>query len=173
MGLIMNQALKVMLLIILTSVMLVASCSTPSEAPEIGKSAPSFQISDIDGQSVSLSDFRGKPVLLNFWATWCSPCRVEMPYIQEVYDEWSERGLVVLAVNRSESPSRVERFIQYYNLSFPVLLDMEGNAARQYNIRGIIPTTYFIDSSGVIQDIKVGAFLSMAEIEDGLSRIFP
>lgn len=168
----MPRALKVIPLIILTSVMLVASCSTPSEAPEIGKSAPSFQLADIDGQSVSLNDFRGKPVLLNFWATWCSPCRVEMPYIQEVYDEWSERGLVVLAINIGEGPGEVEEFMRGHSLTFPVLLDMAGNVARQYNIRGI-PTTYFIDSSGVIQDIKVGAFASVVEIEDRLSRIFP
>lgn len=167
----MPKALKIIPLLILTSVVLVASCSV--EAPQIGKRAPSFQISNADGQSISLSDFRGgKPVLLNFWTTWCVGCELEMRYIQEVYDEWSERGLVVLTINIGEGPGKVEEFMRGHSLSFPVVLDMAGNVARQYNIRGL-PTTYFIDSSGVIQDIKIAAFLSVAEIEDRLSKISP
>jgi len=168
----MSQTLKLILLVILASGILVTGCSASVEAPEIGKAAPGFQLTDIDGQSISLSDFRGEPVLLNFWATWCGPCRSEMPYIQEVYDERSEPGLVILAINIGESLTTVEEFMQDYNLSFPVLLDLEGNVAEKYNIRGI-PTTYFIDSDGIIRDIMIGAFRSVAEIEDILSRVFP
>ena len=168
----MNLALKVMLLIILTSALLITGCSTLVEAPEIGKLAPSFQLTDIDGQSVSLSDFQGQPLLINFWATWCGPCRSEMSYIQEVYDELSEREPVVLSINIGESLTKVEEFMRDYNLSFPVLLDMEGNVSEKYNIRAI-PTTYFIDGDGIIKDIKIGAFRSVAEIEDILSRVFP
>ena len=168
----MNLALKVMLLIILTSALLITGCSTLVEAPEIGKLAPSFQLTDIDGQSVSLSDFQGQPLLINFWATWCGPCRSEMSYIQEVYDELSEREPVVLSINIGESLTKVEEFMRGYNLSFPVLLDMEGNVSEKYNIRAI-PTTYFIDGDGIIKDIKIGAFRSVAEIEDILSRVFP
>jgi len=168
----MRQTLKVMLLLILASGILATGCSTPVEAPEIGKAAPSFQLIDIAGNSVSLSDFQGEPVLLNFWATWCGPCRMEMPYIQEVYDERSESGLVMLAINIGESLTTVEEFMRGYNLSFPVLLDMEGNVAERYNIRGI-PITYFIDGDGIIRDIQIGAFRSVAQIEDILSRVFP
>ena len=168
----MNKGLKMTLLILLASGMLVTGCTGPVEAPQIGKLAPSFQLDDIDGKSVSLSDFRGKPVLINFWATWCYPCRSEMPYIQQIYDEWSGQGLVVLAINIGESSSQVERFIQSYNLSFPVLLDVAGNVAEQYNIR-YIPRTYFIDGSGTIRDVKMGAFNSLAEIEDKLGGISP
>ena len=168
----MANPLKVIILLILLPVMLVTACSAPAEAPQIGKLAPSSEIPDIEGQPVSLSDFRGKPVLVNFWAIRCYPCQLEMPYIQEVYDEWSERGLVVLAVNLGESPSQVEEFAQYYNYTFTMLLDMTGNAARLYNIRGI-PTTYFIDANGVIQDVKISAFLSVAEIEGMLDKILP
>jgi len=164
----MNQVLKVILLIILTSMILITGCS----APEIGKSAPSFQLTDINGKSVSLSDFQGKPVLINFWATWCAPCLFEMPYIQEVYDEWAERGLVILAINIGESPSRVENFMHYFNFSFPVLMDMKKNVTAKYNVIGY-PTTYFIDGDGIIRDIKIGPFRSVAEIEDILSRVFP
>jgi len=164
----MNQVLKVILLIILTSMILITGCS----APEIGKSAPSFQLTDINGKSVSLSDFQGKPVLINFWATWCGPCLFEMPYIQEVYDEWAERGLVILAINVGESLTTVKEFMHYFNLSFPVLLDMKKNVAAKYNVIGY-PTTYFIDGDGIIRDIKIGPFRSVAEIEDILSRVFP
>jgi len=165
----MSHVLKV-ILSMLTLGILVVGCSTPVEVPEIGKPAPSFRLTDIDGQPVSLSDLRGKPVLINFWATWCYACGVEMPYIQEVYNEWSEHGLVVLAINIGESPSQVDRFILEHNLSFPVLLNPEGNVAKKYNIRAI-PTTYFIDGDGIIKDIKIGAFNSAAEIEDILNSI--
>jgi len=172
------------LLMLLALAILVASCSAPEavelpqvvavpqavEAPQVGEPAPDFQIISSNGQPGSLSDFHGKPVLINFWATWCSPCRSEMPYIQQVYEEWSGQGLVVLAINIGESSSQVERFIQAYNLSFPVLLDMAGKVAEQYNIR-YIPTTYFVDGSGIIRDIRIGPFSSAAEIEDILTKI--
>lgn len=168
----MNRILTAILLLILTSVLLVGGCSSP--APQVGKLAPDFQLPDLDGQSVSLSDFRGKPVLVNFWATWCPPCRAEMPYIQEIFDdkEWSDKGLVILAIDKGESPSTVENFMQSYNLSFPVLLDINQNVALEYNIRGI-PTTFLIDKDGIIQAIKVGAFSSKADIENNLSKIIP
>ena len=168
----MKQRLNILLLVILASGILVTGCSTPTEVPEIGKLAPGFQLTDTDGQSVSLSGFKGEPVLLNFWATWCGPCRMEMPYIQEVYNRRSEHGVVVLSINIGESLTRVEEFMQDYNLSFPVLLDFEGNVAERYNVGGI-PTTYFIDSEGIIRDMQIGAFRSVAEIEDILNMISP
>jgi len=87
--------LKVVLLIILTLGLLVTSCAEPSVA-RVGEPAPDFKLQNLDGQYISLSDLRGKPVLLNFWATWCKFCRDEMPYLQQVYEEWSGKGLVVL-----------------------------------------------------------------------------
>jgi len=146
--------------------------STPVEGAAIGKSAPNFQFNNAHEQPVSLADFRGKPILLNFWATWCSPCRAELPYIQKVYDKWSEYGLVVLAVNMGESPSKVEEFMKSHNFSFPVLLDSKRSLADKYNIR-YIPTTYFIDDNGVIKHIKIGAFSGVAEIEDMINNILP
>ena len=112
--------------------------------------------------------------LINFWATWCPPCRSEMPYIQEVCEdkEWSDKGLVILAVDIGESPSTVENFMQSYNLTFPALLDINQAVALEYNIRGI-PTTFLIDKEGIIQAIKVGAFSSKADIENSLSKIIP
>ena len=169
----MNKMLKVILVILIVLGSLTTACQSnesPSEAPEVGKRAPDFQLNTLDGQSVSLSDLKGKPVLINFWATWCSPCVYEMPYIQQIYDEWQERGLVLLAINIGESSSQAAEFMQQHNLSFPVLLDREGNIAQKYNIRGI-PTTFFIDRDGIIQDIRIGAFQNKEEIESSLSKL--
>ena len=156
--------------LILTTVLLVAGCS--SQAPQVGELAPDFQLPNLEGQSISLSDFRGEPVLVNFWASWCGPCIYEMPFIQEVYEEWSASGLVVLAINKGESLSTAKDFMQSNNYSFPVLLDISQDVALEYNIWGI-PTTFFIDRDGIIQATKVGAFSSKAEIEMMLSEIIP
>lgn len=176
----MDKLLKVMLAIILTSALVsgvaLAGCSGPSlnPAPQVGRPAPDFQLPGLDGQPVSLSDLRGRPVLINFWASWCPACRFEMPFIQEIYEdkEWSDKGLAILAVNIGESPSLVARFMEDYGLSFPVLLGTNNNVSRDYNIRGI-PATFFIDKDGIIQDMKIGAFSSKAEIEMRLSKVIP
>jgi len=167
----MNKMLKVILLVILLSGLLITGCTT-SQGIGVGNLAPDFQLDSLDGQTVSLSDLGGKPVLINFWATWCSPCRIEMPYRQQVYNGWSDKGLVLLAINTGESSSKVGEFVQNHNLSFSVLLDTKQDVAQKYNIRGI-PTTFFIDKDGIIQARKVGGFSSVAEIESHLSKILP
>jgi peroxiredoxin len=146
-----------------------AGCA--SQGPEVGDAAPDFQLTSLDGQAVSLSDLKGNPVLLNFWATWCVPCKMETPYLQEIYDEWQVMGLVLLAVDISESSSKVEAFMQSEGFSLPVLLDSAGKVAKKYGI-WVIPTTFFIDLNGVIQEIKLGAFQSKAEIEASLNQLF-
>ena len=188
----MDRVLKTILAIILVAVLfggLTAACSknpapapTPAPAPkpapvptqgfQAGNLAPDFQLADMDGQSVSLSDFRGKTILLNFWASWCGPCRAEMPFIQEVFEDkrWSDNGLVILAINLGEDPATVKRFMQNNEISFPVLLDIKQNVALEYNIRNI-PASFFIDKDGIIRDKVVGAFPSKAEIEGRLGNL--
>ena len=167
----MNTGLKVILVIILASGILIAGCAGgASQNHWIGEPAPDFQFQGPEEQPTSLSDLKGKPVLINFWQIRCPPCRMEMPYIQQVYDEWQDKGLVVLAINIGESPSQVTEFMQSQGLSLPVLLDTEGKVAGQYGIR-LIPTSFFIDRDGIIQDMKVGAFQSKAEIESSLSKL--
>ncbi len=144
---------------------------TPEPEPEPEPAlAPDFQLPNLEGQTISLSDLKGKPVLLNFWSTRCNPCVAEMPYLQEIYDEWSGKGLMLLAINGGESSSTVKGFMQNHNLSLPVLLDTELVAFQRYNIVGI-PTTFFIDKDGVIQEKIIGAFPNKAEIEKRLSKI--
>lgn len=173
----MNKMLKVIMLIMLimlTSGLIITGCSCGSEPREarVGSQAPDFQLNNLDGQSISLSDLRGKPVFINFWATWCPPCRSEMPYIQEIYEEWSGKGLVVLAINMGEKPPQVEEFMESQDLSLPVLLDTRGKVAQKYNIQ-FIPTSFFIDKDGVIAEKIIGAFPSKAAIEKSLSKIIP
>jgi peroxiredoxin len=144
----------------------------PTEGTGVGNLAPGFQLQSLDGQSVSLSDLQGKPVLLNFWATRCPPCVSEMPYLQEIYNEWSETELILLAINIGESSAKVKEFMQSHSLSLPVLLDTNQDIAQEYNIR-YIPTTFLIDKKGIIQATKVGAFSSKREIEGILAKISP
>lgn len=139
---------------------------------EIGNLAPDFQLNNLNGQPVSLSDFRGKPVLVNFWASWCPPCRSEMPFIQDISVDknWAEEGLVVLAIDIGESASTVRAFVKDEGLTFPVLLDTTWDVSFEYYILSI-PTTYFIDREGIIQDLKIGPFSSVTEIERSLKKI--
>ena len=170
----MNKMLTAIVVMILTSRLLITGCSAGSEPSiaTVGKAAPDFELQNLDGQSISLSDLKGKPVLVNFWATRCPPCVSEMPYIQEIYDEWSGKGLILLAINIGESSSKVEQFLQDHNLSLPVLLDTGKVVARRYNIRGI-PTTFFIDKDGIIQEKIIGAFPNKEAIENRVSKIMP
>jgi peroxiredoxin len=144
----------------------------PSTGTGVGDLAPDFELPDLDGQSVSHSGLRGKPVLINFWSTGCPPCHDEMPYLQEIYDEWSGTELCLLAINIGDSPAKVEEFMQGYSFTLPVLLDTEQGVALKYNIR-YIPTTFLIDREGIIRATRVGAFSNKGEIEDLLTKITP
>ena len=169
----MDRVLKVILAIILASGLLIAGCSTaPEQRARTGSQAPDFRLPALEGQTVSLSNFQGKPVLINFWAVSCPPCRFEMPFIQQVYEEWSDKGLVILAINIGENPSTVKRFIESYGFSFLVLLDTRGDVALKYGIR-LIPVSLFIDKNGIIQAKIIGAFPNKAAIERSLNKIIP
>lgn len=143
---------------------------TQAQLPAPGREAPDLELMNLEGQAVKLRDYRGSPVMLNFWASRCGPCRYEMPSFQEIYEdvEWQTAGLVILAVNVGESPSTAEGFMEANSLTFPVLLDEEEEVAIRYNIRAI-PTTFFIDENGIIRYIDVGAFRSKLDIEQRLN----
>jgi peroxiredoxin len=116
--------------------------------------APDFTLNNMNGQQVSLSDYRGQKVFLNFWASWCPPCRQEMPYMQKLHEEYGEE-VVILAVNVGESKSTAANFMMQNDLSFPVLLDNDKDTARNYLVRGI-PSSYFLDQDGIIKEKIVG-----------------
>jgi peroxiredoxin len=140
-------------------------------APRKGFSAPDFSLTTLDGATVRLSDLRGKAVLINFWASWCGPCRAEMPHIQAAYEEHVDDGLVVLGVDQSEPPATVARFADEFGLTFPIPLDNDGQVSAAYQARAL-PTSFFVDTDGVIRDTFTGP-MSAGHIESMLEGILP
>ena len=126
------------------------------QKPKEQVEAPNIIGTDPDGNTIRLEDFRGKVVFLNFWATWCIPCRLEMPAMERLYREFKERGFVVLVVNLQEGPGPVLAFVRELKLTFPVVLDAKGTAAMTYAVRGL-PATYLIDRNHVIVGRAIGA----------------
>jgi peroxiredoxin len=123
----------------------------------VGKPAPDFSLSDLNDKPYRLSDFRGKVVFLNFWATWCKPCREEMPSMEVLYKNFEKDGLVILAVSidRVTTTKDIPPFIKGMNLTFPVLIDSWGQTDKPYKRMGV-PETFIIDQQGVIQEIVIG-----------------
>ncbi|MCA0452551.1 MAG: TlpA family protein disulfide reductase [Chloroflexi bacterium] len=124
-------------------------------APELNALAPLFEAQTLDGQVMGLGDLRGKVVLINFWATWCEPCKAEMPDIQAVYEDYQGRGLVVLGVNLDEGQADVSRWVEQLGLTFDILLDEGQQIAGLYQLRGQ-PSSYLVATDGVIKQIYYG-----------------
>lgn len=124
-------------------------------APVVGHLAPDFVLHDLSGAPVRLSSLRGQVVLVNIWATWCPPCRAEMPAIEAVYRQYAAQGFTVLAVNQAEELPAVADYLQQQGLSFPALLDLDGAVSATYRA-GVLPTTFFIDRRGVVRAIYRG-----------------
>jgi len=177
------------LVVILTAVLamgtVLAGCSsaetpTPSpsgsaleEGPAVGKLAPDFTLQNTNGETVTLSALRGGPVMVNFWATWCVPCGEEMPYMQQMYDTYSPKGLVFLSIDLAESADKVLSYLTERSLTFRVLLDSKQEVAvDKYGVQGV-PTTILVDKNGVIQKIQVGSFISREQLETWLLAAFP
>lgn len=134
------------------------AAATGAEAAALTSSvAPDFTVQTVDGATVSLSDFKGKVVLLNFWATWCPPCVRETPRLVRVAEQYKDQGLVVLGVNTTyqDDPVKVRQFVRDQGIAYPVLLDPDGLVGEKYPAR-LMPTTYLIDANGKIVHTKVG-----------------
>jgi peroxiredoxin len=119
----------------------------------VGERAPDFTLQGLEGETVKLSDFRGKKVFVNFWATWCPPCQVEMPHMQRFYSEYKERDAVILSVNATQTEASkvvVKAFASHWELTFPIVLDTEGEVGKMYKVAAY-PVTYLIDEQGVIR----------------------
>lgn len=123
---------------------------------KVGMLAPDFALLDLEGNEVKLSDFRGQTVMINFWATWCPPCRDEMPLMEAAYREKADQGFVVLAVSMDDDHNEVTQFVRDHGLTFPVVLDEGRRVSLLYRVRSI-PTTFIVDKDGAIRDIQVGA----------------
>ncbi len=130
-----------------------AISTTP--APQENHPAPDFTLVDLAGSPVQLSALRGQVVLINVWATWCPPCRAEMPMIQAAYDQYRERGFSVLAINLREDPRTVAAYMQQGGLTFPALLDSDGVVSNTYQAR-VLPSSFFVDKAGVVRAVYRG-----------------
>ena len=125
--------------------------------PRTIKQAPDFALKTLDGQTAKLSDFKGKPILLNFWATWCHACKKEFPAMQRLYSQLKDDGFEIIAVSVDRrNRDRIEDFVKTYEIDFPILLDPQQKARRDYFIRGL-PTSYLIDSGGYLRGFISGA----------------
>lgn len=139
--------------------------------PEVGYPAPDFTLPDIQGRTVTLSQLKGKPIFINFWATWCPPCRVEMPEIQSFFEKYKGK-VEVVAVNLTsteKSPAEVKKFLETNGYIFPVVLDTKGVAENYYLVRAI-PTSYLLDDQRIIR-FKYTGPLSLQLLEQALEKI--
>ncbi|MEN4013238.1 MAG: TlpA disulfide reductase family protein [Bellilinea sp.] len=133
------------------------------DVPEIGKRFPDFTLEKLAGGKLTFSNLNGKPTVINFWATWCDPCREEMPLLQQVAQ--NNQDVEVLGVNYNESTAAIEPFVEFYQITFDILLDVDGKIAGKFQVFGF-PTTYFVDREGILRAIHVG------QLDEDLMRIY-
>jgi peroxiredoxin len=139
-------------------------------APAVGHPAPDFTLTTLTGETFTLSDLRGKPVVLNFWATWCPPCRAELPELQAAAERY-QGEIVIAGVNQAEPADSVAQFADSLGLRFLVPLDRDAQVSRLYGARSL-PTTFFVDRDGVIRQIQIGP-VTEATLTQLLSSIYP
>jgi cytochrome c biogenesis protein CcmG/thiol:disulfide interchange protein DsbE len=168
----------VSLLILLLAFGVVWMQSSKYEPLTVGKMAPDFDLPDLNDKTIRLSDFRGKVVFLNFWATWCKPCREEMPSMEVLYKNYARDGLVVLAVSidRVTTKKDIPPFVKSLSLTFPVLVDSWGQTDKRYKLMGV-PETYIIDQQGVLREKIIGprdwTLLDNLKVISGLLKAAP
>ena len=137
--------------------------------PLVGSPAPEIVLKDLQGRDVKLSDLRGKVVLVNFWATWCKPCKEEMPAMQASYDKLRDKGFVVLAVNELEDTARVAEHIRTHGHTFEVVMDHNNQVANMYGVVGL-PASFLIDPQGIVRERIAGSLLTESRIEEMVKK---
>ena len=146
-----------------------------SASSDVGRAAPDFVLEKPDGTMLRLSDLRGKPVLVNFWASWCTECRQEMPDIVRAYDANAAKGLVVVGVDLQENAAAVQHFAREFGMTYPLVIDRNGGVADTWRIGGPvegIPSSYFIDANGIVQARSYGP-MTPQTIADNMAKILP
>ena len=139
---------------------------------ESGKAAPDFLLQTLDGKTLRLSDLRGKPVLINFWASWCGPCREETPQLLKTFDENKARGLAIVGVNLQEADSLARSFVTEWGIPYQVVMDRRGEVAQTWHVGGAagLPSTFFIDAGGIVRKVVLGP-VRAADMDGGLKLI--
>jgi cytochrome c biogenesis protein CcmG, thiol:disulfide interchange protein DsbE len=149
-----------------------ASTAGKIPAPQQGFLAPDFELKTTTGETIKLSNLRGQAVLVNLWATWCPPCRAEMPAIEKIYNEYKDKGLVILAVNMTyqDTFSNIAPFVDEYGLTFPILLDKTGSVGPAYQLRSL-PSSFFIGRDGIISEVVIGGPMAEALLRTRVEQI--
>jgi peroxiredoxin len=158
---------------LLLAIVVLTGRGMQAQAPKVGQRAPAFTLASIDGDSVRLSQFRGQPVVLKFWATWCPTCRTEMPELVTARGAHPNSGLQVVAINAEDAPERMRRYLTGLSVSHELvtLIDPHSHVGKLYHVP-VLPTTMFIDSGGVVRAIHLGA-ITPVEFSDGIRAIIP
>jgi len=168
---------RVIVLIVLAAATVFALYSTltkdDQEVIQEGDQAPNFQLKTVNMEqdTLSLGELEGKGVMLNFWGTWCPPCKEEMPYMQELYPEYKEKGVEIVAVSLDDSRLVIEDFLNEYGLTFPILHDKTYQVNDTYGV-GYLPATFFINEDGEVVNKVVGG-LTLEKLEGHLQEIVP
>lgn len=129
--------------------------STPTQSKEINQPAPNFTLKSIAGSNLKLSEYRGQVILLNFWASWCGPCRQEMPILESLHNRYKDLGFTVLGVNVEKDPSKAQEYLKEVSVTFPILLDTQNSTSELYNVEAM-PTTVIIDRDGNMRYLHKG-----------------
>lgn len=143
-----------------------------SPSPREGFFAPDFTLDTLAGDRVTLSELRGKIVVVNFWTTWCPPCREETPALEASYKAYKDSGVIILGLNLTDQDSlkEVEAFAKEFGLTYPILLDRDGSVGLTYQLNGL-PTTFFINREGIIRTVVVGGPMSETFIRSKIETI--
>jgi peroxiredoxin len=142
---------------------------SPPAARE-GRAAPDFRLATLGESAESLTDYRGKYVLVNFWASWCGPCRKETPDLQSFFEHNAGRGFVILGLNQQEQPRAAKEFVEEFGMTYPVLLDRSGEVSQAYGVGRGMPISFLVNPEGVIEEVTFGVLTdeTLAEIAEKL-----
>lgn len=170
----MKREISILFTIFLSVAFFLTACSSKKEDLPLlkqGSKAPDFVLTDLNGKAVNFKkDFEGKKVFLNFWASWCASCKEEMKALEKAYRAGGDRGFNVMGINVYQDKENVEKFVQELGLTFPILLDREGEVAKAYNVFGI-PVSYVIEPSGIVKEKYLGG-LSQEQLKEIIDNIF-
>lgn len=161
-----HKFLTILILALISLSLILSGCSGVGK----GSEAPDFTLPDLNGKDVTLKDLRGNNVFLVFWASWCDPCKEEMPDIEKIHTEYKDKDLVVLSINTGEDKEAVKEFIEASGYTFQVLLDSELDVARAYKTSNI-PVSLFVNKEGKIVEKKEG-LMTGAEMEKAIEKLY-